>query len=63
MKGDKDQAFIYAICSVITDIQMINNDSQSMLHIIQLMSQYTGGKDQLGRLYNSVPTIYAIIKT
>lgn len=51
MKGDKDQAFIYAICSAITDIQMINNDSQSMLHIIQLMSQYTGGKDQLGRLY------------
>ena len=51
LKGDMEQSFIYAICSAITDIQMVNNDSQSMLYIIQLMSQYTEGKDQLGRLY------------
>lgn len=51
LKGDMEQSFIYVICSAITDIQMVNKDSQSMLYIIQLMSQYMEGKDQLGRLY------------
>lgn len=52
LKGDMNQAFIYAICSAITDIQLVNNDSQSMLYIIQLMNRYIEGEEQLERLYN-----------
>lgn len=50
--GEKDKAFMHAICSAITDIQMGNNDSQSMLSIIQMMNKYPNKDKQLERLNN-----------
>lgn len=50
--GDMEKAFIYTICSAITDIRMVNNDSQAMLEVIQLMNRNTETKEQLERLYN-----------
>lgn len=51
IRGYTDQAVIYAICSAITDIKMVNYDSQSILYIIQLLSQHIDNKEQLSRLY------------
>lgn len=51
IRGNTNQAFIYAICSAITDIKMVNYDSQSILYIIQQLSQHIENKKQLSRLY------------
>lgn len=51
-KRDTTQALIYAICSAITDIRTVNNDSQSLLDVIQKLNNQSNLNDQLERLYN-----------